>query len=108
MQLVTDRDSKFTAAFWSEICRLLGIEQGMSTSFHPQTDGQTEHVNRILEDMLRHYVNPVLNDWDDHLDAVEFAVNSAWQESIRTTPFMLNYGQQPRLPSQLDFSSCSC
>ena len=51
----------------------------MSTAFHPQTDGQTERVNRSLEDMLRHYVNPMLNDWDDHLDAVEFAVNNAWQ-----------------------------
>ena len=101
MQLVTDRDSKFTAAFWKEVCRLLGIEQAMSTAFHPQTDGQTERVNRILEDMLRHYVNPMLNDWDDHLDAVEFAFNNAWQESIRTTPFMLNYGQQPRLPGQV-------
>ena len=101
MQLVTDRDSKFTAAFWKEVCRLLRIEQAMSTAFHPQTDGQTERVNRILEDMLRHYVNPMLNDWDDHLDAVEFAVNNAWQESIRTTPFMLNYGQQPRLPGQV-------
>ena len=49
MQLVTDRDSKFTAAFWKEVCRLLGIEQAMSTAFHPQTDGQTERVNRILE-----------------------------------------------------------
>ena len=72
--------------------------KGMSTAFHPQTDGQTERVNRILEDMLRHYVNPMLNDWDDHLDAVEFAVNNAWQESVQTTPFMLNYGQHPRLP----------
>ena len=104
MQLVTDRDSKFTAAFWKEVCRLLGIEQAMSTAFHPQTDGQTERVNRNLEDMLRHYVNPMLNDWDDHLDAVELAVNNAWQESIRTTPFMLNYGQQPRLPGQVSIN----
>ena len=43
----------------------------------------------------------MLNDLDKHLDAVEFAVNNAWQESIRTTPFMLNYGEQPRLPGQV-------
>ena len=54
-----------------------------------------------MEDMLRHYINPMLNDWDEHLDAVEFAVNNAWQDSIRTTPFMLNYGEQPRLPGQV-------
>jgi hypothetical protein len=45
--------------------------------------------------MLRHYVNPMLNDWDEHLDAVEFAVNNAWQKSIRTTPFYLNCGLRP-------------
>jgi len=103
-QLVSDRDTRFTSAFWKEVCRLLGIEQGMSTAFHPQTDGQTERTNRILEDMLRHYVNPMLCDWDEHLDAVEFAVNSAWQESIRTSPFMLNYGQRPRMPTEFAFT----
>ena len=103
MQWVTDKDSKLTAVFWRELCRLLDIDQGMSTAFHPQTDEQTEQVNRILEDMLRHHVNPMLNDWDDLLEAVEFAVNNAWQESIQTTPFMLNYGQQPRLPGQVSF-----
>ena len=51
----------------------------------------------ILEDMLRHDVNPKLNDLDDHLDAVEFAVKNAWQESNWTAPFMSIHGQQPRL-----------
>jgi hypothetical protein len=57
----------------------------MSTAFHLQTDGQTERVNRILEDMLRHYVTPTQDDWDMYLSLVEFAYNNAWQESIRTT-----------------------
>jgi hypothetical protein len=48
-------------------------------------------MNRILEDMLRHYVNPRGTDWDEFLPAVEFAVNNAWQESVRATPFFLNY-----------------
>jgi hypothetical protein len=50
----------------------------MSTAFHPQTVGQTEWVNRILEDMLRHYVNPMQDDWDEFLAVVEFAYNSSW------------------------------
>lgn len=100
-QIVSDRDTRFTSKFWRGLMKLFKIKLGMSTSFHPQTDGQTERVNRILEDMLRHYVNPMLDDWDDHLDAVEFAVNNAWQESIRTTPFMLNYGQRPLTPVDL-------
>jgi hypothetical protein len=64
----------------------------MSTAFHLQIDGQTERVNCILEDMLRHYVNPVQDDWDEFLAVVELAHNSSWQESVRNTPFVLNYG----------------
>jgi hypothetical protein len=70
----------------------------MSTAFHPQTDGQTERVNRVLEDMLRHYVSLVQDDWDELLDCAEFAVNNAWQESIKNTHFFLNFGQHPRTP----------
>ncbi len=73
----------------------------MSTSFHPQTDGQTERMNRVLEDMLRHYVNPYQNDWDEYLTVVEFAINNAFQTSIQNTPFFLNYGQHPMTPLTL-------
>ena len=51
----------------------------MSTLSHPQRDGQTERVNRILEDMLTHYVSPTQDDWDHYLSLVEFAYNNAWQ-----------------------------
>jgi hypothetical protein len=70
----------------------------MSTAFHPQTDGQTERFNRVLEDYLRHYINPSQDDWDEWLPQAEFSVNNAWQESVKNTPFMLNFGQQPRTP----------
>jgi hypothetical protein len=70
----------------------------MSTTFHPQIDGQMERVNMILEDMLRHYVSPTQEDWDLYLSLVEFVYNNAWQKSIQTTPFMLNYGQHPLIP----------
>jgi hypothetical protein len=73
----------------------------MSTAFHPQTDGQTERVNRVLEDYLRHYVSPSQDDWDEWLPQVEFLVNNAWQESPRNTPFFMNFGQQPRTPLTL-------
>ena len=74
--------------------------------FHPQTDGQTKRVKRILEDMLRHYVSPTQDDWDLYLSLVEFAYNNAWQESIQTTPFMLNYGQHPLTPLNIGISRC--
>jgi hypothetical protein len=70
----------------------------MSTAFHPQTDGQTERFNRVLEDCLRHYISPSQDDWDEWLSQAEFSVNNAWQKSIKSTPFMLNFGQQPRPP----------
>lgn len=77
----------------------------MSTPYHPQTDGQTERANRTLEEMLRHLVNPTRNDWHEHMDAAEFACNNAWHESIRTTPFLLNSGQQPYTPMSMDLNS---
>ena len=75
-----------------EVCRLLNIKQAMSTAYHPQSDGQTERANRTLEEMLRQYVRPLHDDWDEHLD---MAINDAWQESVQETPFMLTYGQHP-------------
>ncbi len=66
----------------------------MSTAFHPQTDGQTERMNRVLEDMLRHYyVNGYHDDWDEYLATAEFAYNSAENVSVKHSPFMLNYGR---------------
>jgi hypothetical protein len=59
---------------------------------------QTERSNRVLEDYLRHYISPSQDDWDEWLPQAEFSVNIAWQESIKNTPFMLNFGQQPRTP----------
>jgi hypothetical protein len=61
-EFITDRDSRFTSAFWQEVTVLLGIRTIMSSSFHPQTDGQTERVNQTLETYLRHFVSVGLND----------------------------------------------
>jgi hypothetical protein len=100
--LITDRDVRFQGEFWKEVHKLLQIEHRMSTAFHPQTDGQTERVNRVLEEMLRHFVSPEQTDWDKFLPLAEFAVNSSWHESVQATPFFLNYGQHPRCPVSLD------
>ena len=84
-----------------------GARQAMSTPFHPETDGQTERVNRVLEDMLRHYVSPVQDDWDQHLACAEFAINNADHRSTGTSPFMLNYGCNPRIPFSIERKSKS-
>jgi RNase H-like domain found in reverse transcriptase/Reverse transcriptase (RNA-dependent DNA polymerase)/Integrase zinc binding domain len=96
--IVSDRDIRFNSSFWQESCEDLQIKMSRSTGQHPQSDGQTERANGILEDTLRHFVSPYQQDWDKLLAVAEFAMNNAYNESIKTTPFMLNYGQSPDTP----------
>jgi len=97
--LISDRDTRFTSHLWQELQQQLGTKHKLSTAFHPQTDGQTERVNRVLEEYLRHYISDVQTDWDQWLPLAEFAYNNSWHEAIGTTPFFMNYGRHPRLPS---------
>ena len=105
--IVSDRDPRFTSDFFRDVCRQLQIKQNMSTAFHPQTDGQTERMNRTVEDMLRAYVHPSQMDWDLLLPCCEFAINNAYQDSIKTTPFYLNHGEHPRTPATVAISGDS-
>jgi hypothetical protein len=73
----------------------------MSTAFHPQTDGQTERLNRTLEEMLRIYATYKQDQWDEYLPAAEFAYNNAKQASTGFTPFELDCGQHPKTPITL-------
>ena len=99
--IVSDRDVKFTSSFWTAFCEQVGIKLKMSSAYHPETDGQTERINRIIVDMMRHYISPTQDDWDEHLTAIEFAINNAYQQSIGTTPFRITYGQNPLTPVSL-------
>jgi hypothetical protein len=96
--IVSDSDPRLTASFWSQLHKLLKVQLNMSTRDHPQSDGQTENANDILEDTFRHFVGPYHRDWDQYLAVVEFAMNNAYHSGIRTAPFMLNYGQHPQCP----------
>ena len=98
---MSDRDSRFTSKVWTELMRLVGTRLDMSTAFHPQTDGLTERYNRVLEEYLRSYVSATYDDWDEWLSLAQFAVNNSKQESLRATPFFLNFGRHPRTPSSL-------
>lgn len=95
LKLVSDRDPRLMGHYFQEWCKQRGIRHAPSTAYHPQTDGQTERYNRVLEDYLRHYVDPTLDNWDSLLPAAQFAVNNAWHESVQNTPFFLNFGQHP-------------
>ena len=99
--IVSDRDPKFTSHFWAALHKLLGTNLRLSTAYHPQSDGQSERANRLVEDFLRHYVNDYHNDWDVHLPSAEFALNNSVNASTGFTPFFLNYGYHPRTPASL-------
>jgi len=98
--LITDRDVKFTSAFWKTIQSLCTIEPGMSTAFHPQTDGQTERMNSVLEDTLRHFTSTTQKNWSQLLPNAQFAINNSYNSSIRDFPFRLLYGRYPRVALQ--------
>jgi Chromo (CHRromatin Organisation MOdifier) domain len=74
----------------------------MSTSYHPQTDGQTERMNRVLQDVLRHYIGPFQANWEELLPMVEFSINNSLSETTGATPFFLNYGQHPDTPEVIE------
>jgi hypothetical protein len=98
LSIVSDRDVRFTSQVWEELHARLGIQLRRSTPQHPQTDGQTENANGVLEDTLRHFVGPYQNNWEELLPVAEFAMNNAWNTTIQNTPFMLNFGQNPDTP----------
>ncbi len=97
-EVVTDRGTQFTSAFWKSVAQLLGVKQCLTSTRGPQSDGQTERTNRTLEDMLRHFVSPSYDDWDLRLPCCEFAINNAWNQPTGNTPFFLNPGEHPRSP----------
>lgn len=93
--IISDRGTQFTAKFWKALCKALKIEALLSTPFHPQTDGQTERSNAILEQYLQAYVNYLQDDWEDWLHLAEFAGNNQASETTGMSPFFANYAQDP-------------
>jgi hypothetical protein len=75
--IVSDRDTRFNSNFWRGWARQYRINLSMSTAYHPESDGQTERVNAVFEDTLRHFVGPYQNVWDSWVCMVEFAMNDA-------------------------------
>jgi hypothetical protein len=98
--IISDRGTQFNSEFSKALCHLLNIKQNLSTSFHPQTDGQTERVNGILEQYLRAYCNYQQDNWCDLLTTAEFAYNNTVSTTTKVSPFFANYGQHPRYQIQ--------
>lgn len=95
--LVFDREIQFTSNFWQLLCKRLNINARMSTEYHPETNGQTERTNAIMEHYLRAFVNYHQDDWVQWLSDAEFAGNNVDSSSTKTSPFLVNFGQHPRM-----------
>ena len=97
--IVSDRDPIFTSEFWKSLQEAVGTQLCLSTAYHPQTDGQTERVNRVLEDLLRLCILEFGGTWEDHLPLVEFDYNYSYQAIIGMAPFEALYGRPCRSPT---------
>nr|CAH67149.1 OSIGBa0122F23.6 [Oryza sativa] len=97
-KIVSDRGSQFTSKFWQKLQSELGTRLNFSTAYHPQTDGQTERVNQILEDMLRACVLDFGGSWDKNLPYAEFSYNNSYQASLQMSPNEALYGRKCRTP----------
>ncbi|KAA3478731.1 DNA/RNA polymerases superfamily protein [Gossypium australe] len=96
--IVSDRNPRFTSRFWKKLQDALGTKLHFSTAFHPQSDGQSERVIQILEDMLRCCVLEFEGTWERFLSLIEFAYNNSFQSSIKMASYEALYGQKCRTP----------
>lgn len=102
VSIVSDRDPRFTSKFWPRLQDALGTTLKCSTSFHPQTDGQSERTIQTLEDMLRACVLDFQGSWEKYISLVELAYNNSFQSSIGMAPYEALYGRKCRSPISWD------
>ncbi|WVZ97374.1 hypothetical protein U9M48_042916 [Paspalum notatum var. saurae] len=97
-RIISDRGSQFTSRFWEQLHDSLDTKLRFSIAYHPQTDGQTERTNQILEDMLRACAIQYGTSWDKCLPYAEFSYNNSYQASLKKSPFEALYGKRCRTP----------
>ncbi|WVZ70518.1 hypothetical protein U9M48_019178, partial [Paspalum notatum var. saurae] len=98
LTITSDRGSLFLSHFWEQLQTTLGTKLIRSSAYHPQTSGQVERVNQILEDMLRACALTYSTKWDECLPLAEFAYNNSYQKSLEMAPFEALYGRRCRTP----------
>src|SRR6201996_6343144 len=95
-KIISNRDPRFASHFTRELCKILGIQQNISTAYHPRTNGQSERTNQWLEQYLRFWVNERQDNWAAYLPMAEFTHNSWPNETTCESPFFLLMGYNPR------------
>jgi hypothetical protein len=93
--IISDQDPIFTSLFWQDLFRLQGTSLNLSTSYYPQTDGQTEVVNKCLENYLRYFAANSTKQWTFWLPWAEYWYNTIWHSFIKMTPYEAVYGVPP-------------
>ncbi|UTT89698.1 hypothetical protein NDA17_007024 [Ustilago hordei] len=94
--MVSDRGRQFISGAWKAFAEQMGVKHSLSTAYHPQTDGQTERVNQVIEQYLRMYCNYEQDDWANLLDTAAFVYNNMVHNSIGVSPFFACYGWNPK------------
>jgi hypothetical protein len=93
-KIVSDKENQFMSRFWEKLHEAMDTRLNFSSTYHPQTDGQTNKENQILEDMLRVCALKDSKSWDKCLSYTEFSYNNSYQKSLKMSPFEVLYGRK--------------
>jgi hypothetical protein len=96
-EFISDRDKLFISGFWKRLTKVAGVKLGMSTAFHPETDGASERTNKTVNQCLRYHVARNQKGWVRALPRVRFAIRNTVNKSTGFSPFQLHIGRSPRL-----------
>jgi hypothetical protein len=99
--IISDRGSLFTSQFWKKVMEAMGTYRNLSTAFYPESDGQMERINAILEQYLRAYCKYQQNNWNQLLPMAEFCYNNSHSGTTKVSPFFGNYSYHPRFTQPL-------
>ena len=93
--IISDWGLVFTSLLWNALMSQLGVQLKLSTAYHPQSNGQTEHINQCIKQYLRNFCSYQQDDWVDWVGLAEFQYNNLIHDTTHTTPFYANYGFHP-------------
>ena len=94
--IVSDRGAQFVSSFWTEFCRIIGVKIKLSTAYHKETDGQTEIMNKYIDQRLRPFVTYYQDNWSELIPLMDRAQITLPHASIGMAPYRLQYGTEPR------------